>query len=129
MHTIETLQAKKAALVAQRDQLMANYNASLGAIAMVDELLGELHRAAETQKQLDQVAKDMAEESRALANEQTAGAMGKTHEPDAPVITYHEVGKAEALIIPTKPEMPALACGYPECSCIEQGDCQVGASA
>lgn len=67
---IATLEAKKTVLVAQRDQLMANFNASLGAIAMCDELLGELYRAAETQKQLDQVARDMAAEAQAKSRQE-----------------------------------------------------------
>lgn len=38
---LEKLQAKRAVLVAQRDQIMANYNLTSGAIAIIDELIGE----------------------------------------------------------------------------------------
>jgi hypothetical protein len=38
---LEKLRQKRAVLVAQRDQLMANVNVTSGAIAMVDELIGE----------------------------------------------------------------------------------------
>lgn len=38
---IETLQAKRALLVSQRDQQLANLNTTAGAIAIVDELIGE----------------------------------------------------------------------------------------
>lgn len=39
---LEKLKLKRAALVAQREQCLANYNLTTGAIAIVDELLGEL---------------------------------------------------------------------------------------
>jgi hypothetical protein len=48
---LERLQAKRAVLVAQRDQLTANLNATLGAIAICDELLAESAKEQETQKQ------------------------------------------------------------------------------
>lgn len=38
---LEKLQVKRAALVAQRDKTMANYNLTQGAIAIIDELIGE----------------------------------------------------------------------------------------
>ena len=46
MIDIENLQKKRAVLMAQRDQQIANLNATAGAIAQLDELLKE---AAEEQ--------------------------------------------------------------------------------
>lgn len=43
---LEKLQAKRAALVAQREQQMANYNLTQGALAQIDELIGEEFAAA-----------------------------------------------------------------------------------
>jgi hypothetical protein len=47
---LETLQQKRAVLVAQKEQILANLNASLGAIGMMDELIGEA--AAEESRRL-----------------------------------------------------------------------------
>ena len=39
--TVEELQAKRANLVAQRDQMIANLNIALGAIALCDEFIAK----------------------------------------------------------------------------------------
>lgn len=44
--TPDTLTARRAALVQQRDQHMANVNATAGAIALCDELIAEMVAAA-----------------------------------------------------------------------------------
>ena len=38
---LDKLHQKRAVLVAQRDQFLANLNLTIGAIAIVDELIGE----------------------------------------------------------------------------------------
>jgi hypothetical protein len=39
--TVDELQAKRANLVAQRDQMMANLNVTIGAIALCDEFIAK----------------------------------------------------------------------------------------
>lgn len=48
---LETLLAKRAVMVAQRDQLNANMNAMHGAVAVYDELIGEMQKAAQQEKE------------------------------------------------------------------------------
>jgi hypothetical protein len=67
---IDSLQAKRALLVTQRDNMLAQVNVASGAIAMIDELLGEVAKAptrAEVKEALD-YADSLAKPSRAEAD-------------------------------------------------------------
>jgi hypothetical protein len=50
MLTLEQLNQKRTVLIAQKDQLAANLNATIGAIAAVDELIDEASRGASSQE-------------------------------------------------------------------------------
>lgn len=67
---LEMLQQKRSVFVAQKDQILANLNASIAAIAAIDELIGELSaedsRRLATEAQLQQAAQEIVTERIAL---------------------------------------------------------------
>lgn len=135
------LHNKRALLISQRDQLNANLNATLGAIAMVDELLGDLaaeeSRRLTTEAQLKEAAQDIADEAAHTAKMSQMGAPPETAEldcglhehafPSAPEIlpVIHE---DEAIDISPKRTGRAKfkgpkVCEFPDCVCEGSDDC------
>ena len=85
--SIEIIQAKRTVLVAQRDQLMAQFNMTNGAVAACDELLAEILVEASRRKaaeaELQKIAEDMAGRRRRRSHCQVEGASvgSKTIDP------------------------------------------------
>jgi hypothetical protein len=112
------LQGKRALLVAQKDQQLANLNATIGAIQVVDELIVE--QAAETSRQLDAIAKQMARE----ADEAAAEVPPAVDIKDGDRLTFDD-GRQFTAVIPAPEMLPVqrdegcghVDCEFPGCDC------------
>ena len=115
--SIELVQAKRTVLVAQRDQLMAQFNMTNGAVAACDELIAEIladqSRRKAADAELQKIAQDIAKE-RIDPPEvlEVIGVSAREVEPATAGDGYHYIREEIGMTPPKPPAMHSAAVDF-----------------